>query len=538
MTKHALAILAPMWTPLTTKSEINFGQTQEAYMKRNFAIASAFMLLVSVLMVAGLLAAQEQPVTLGPQTTHRYKFIDLGTLGGPSTYLACCGGDRISEVRMLNNHGSVTGWSTTSRPDPYPDFCWDGDCFLAHTFQWQNGVMTDLGALVGSVNSDVRWISPNGLIAGDSENGELDPLNDGFPEIRAVLWKHGRIVDLGTLDGGYESIAHAVNSAGQVVGLSLNTIPDPNSMIGSFYGIGFQQTRAFLWQNGVMQDLGTLGTGNNAIALLINERGQVAGDSYTSTDPSPFCFYNSNVFPLTTGAFLWEKGKMTDLGGLGGTCTLASALNNQGQVAGWSNLAGDQAYHAFRWDRATRPHLRDLGTLGGTLSIAEAMNETGDVVGAAELPGDQVFHATLWGRQGITDLGAAGMDQCAEATSVNSSDQVVGISVPQCGSDEANAFLWEPGRGVIDLNTFVPAESNLHLRAGVTINDRGEIAVVGLTPDGDHRAVLLIPCGDEPANIGGCHEASAQSRVTQSVLKPGMVSTKESGRALLYRHSD
>ena len=501
-------------------------------MKSNFVSILIVVTLFFALVSPGSIGAQEQPVTVGHQETHRYRFIDLGTLGGPSTYLGCCGGDRISEVRMLNNHGSVTGWSTTSTPDPYPDFCWDGDCFLAHSFQWRNGVMTDLGALVDGVNSDTRWISPNGLIAGDSENGELDPLNDGFPEIRAVLWKHGHIVDLGTLDGGYESIAHAVNSAGQVVGLSLNTIPDPNSMIGSFYGIGFQQTRAFLWQNGVMQDLGTLGTGTNAVATLINERGQVAGDSYTSTDPSPSCFYNFNVFPLTTGAFLWEKGKMTDLGGLGGTCTLASALNNQGQVAGWSNLAGDQAYHGFRWDPATQPHLRDLGTLGGSLSIAEAMNEAGDAVGAAQLQGDQVFHAALWNRHGITDVGAVGTDQCAEATSVNSSDQVVGISVPQCGADEATAFLWERGQ-ITDLNDFVPPDANLHLRAGVTINDRGEIVVAGLTPDGDHRAILLIPCDNEPVGSEGCQGAAPRTNVTSSPVVAPSARTKLSPRDLM-----
>ena len=492
----------------------------------------AFVLSAALVPVS--VAAQSQLMAHGFTKAHRYHLVDLGTLGGPSTYLGCCGGDRISEVRMLNNRGSVTGWSTTSTPDPYPDFCWDGDCVLAHSFQWRSGVMTDLGALVEGVNSDTRWISPNGFIAGDSENGEFDPLNGGFPEIRAVLWKHGHPIDLGTLDGGYESIGHAVNSAGQVVGLSLNTMPDPNSMIGSFYGVGFQQTRAFLWQNGVMQDLGTLGTGTNAIALLINEHGQVAGDSYTSTDPSPSCFYNGNVFPLTTGAFLWEKGKMTDLGGFGGTCTLASALNNRGEVAGWSNLAGDQTYHAFRWDPTTQPHLRDLGTLGGTFSIAEAMNEAGDAVGAAAFPGDQVCHATLWGRHGITDLGTVGTDQCAEATSVNSSDQVVGISVPQRGSDEANAFLWELGEGVIDLNAFVPADSDLHLRAGVTINDRGEIAVVGLTPDGDHRAVLLIPCDDEPADSAGCQGPALRTNLT---LRPGVATSAEtrlSPRDLLH----
>jgi probable HAF family extracellular repeat protein len=466
-------------------------------------------------MISGHLAAQEQPATLGHKKSHRYRFIELETFGGPTAYLY--GSDRISGVRILNERGVVTGWTTFSTLDPYQDFCWDGDCFLAHTYQWRNGVMTDLGALVDGVNSDTRWITNNGLIAGDSENGELDPLNPGFPEIRAVLWKHGHIIDLATLDGGYESVAHAVNSKGQVVGLSLNTIPDSNSMIGSFYGIGFQQTRAFLWQGGVMQDLGTLGSGTNAVALLINERGQVAGDSYTSTDPSPSCFYNNNVFPLTTGAFLWEKGKMTDLGGLGGTCTLASALNNQGQVAGWSNLAGDQTYHAFRWDRATRPHPRDLGTLGGTFSIAVAMNEAGDAVGAAALSGDQVVHATLWGRHGHVDLGTVGTDQCAEARSVNSSGQVVGISNPECGSEEANAFLWEHGGPMIDLNTFVPPNSDLHLRAGATINDRGEIATFAATPDGSRRAVLLVPCDDEPADSEGCLGAAAYSKPAQSV---------------------
>jgi probable HAF family extracellular repeat protein len=504
-------------------------------MKSRFAMATTAVLL-AVFMVSAAASAQDQSITAKQANRHRYRLIDLGTFAGPSASFGTAG-DRISEIQTLNQRGEVTGLATTPAPDPYPDFCWDGDCLLAHAFQWQNGVMTDLGALVDGVNSDQRWIADNGLISGDSENGELDPLNPGFPEIRAVLWKHGQIIDLGTLDGGYESIARAVNSKGQVVGVSLNTIPDPNSITGSFYGVLYQQTRAFLWQDGVMQDLGTLGTGNNAIAVLINERGQVVGDSYTSTDPSTFCFYNDNVFPLTTGAFLWEKGEMTDLGGLGGTCTLASALNNRGQVAGWSNLAGDQAYHAFRWDAASQPHLRDLGTLGGSRSIASAMNEAGHVVGSAQLPGSQEFHATLWRRHLTIDLGTVGTDQCSEAFSINSSDQVVGISHSQCGADDANAFLWERGQN-IDLNAFVPPGSDLHLRAGATINDRGEIAVVGAFPDGDHRAVLLVPCDDEPADSAGCREAAVPSKATQSVEKPGVVVTKEGRRPLPYRRSD
>jgi hypothetical protein len=66
------------------------------------------------------------------------------------------------------------------------------------------GLMTDLGALPGVNYSFASWISPGGLVAGFSQNGEIDPLL-GAPEINAVLWKDGEIVNLGTIEGGYES---------------------------------------------------------------------------------------------------------------------------------------------------------------------------------------------------------------------------------------------------------------------------------------------------------------------------------------------
>ncbi len=175
----------------------------------------------------------------------RYRLVDLGTFGGPASYFAN-GFDGI-----LNNHGIGVGTSNTPEQDP---FCfWAPNCFATHAFQVQNGVVTDLGVLPGGDSSAASWISANGLIAGFSQNGESDPLLGGFPEIRGVLWRNGEIVDLGTLEGGFESFANAVNNRGQVVGLSLNTVPDACSLLVA------TQTRAFLWQDGVMQDLGTLG---------------------------------------------------------------------------------------------------------------------------------------------------------------------------------------------------------------------------------------------------------------------------------------
>ena len=80
-------------------------------------------------------------------------------------------------------------------PDPFPDFCWAEDCFVTHAFQWKNGATQDLGVLPGGASSDANWITDNELIAGDSQNGETDPLIPGFPQIRAVLWKHGEMID-------------------------------------------------------------------------------------------------------------------------------------------------------------------------------------------------------------------------------------------------------------------------------------------------------------------------------------------------------
>jgi probable HAF family extracellular repeat protein len=308
--------------------------------------------------------------------------------------------------------------------------------------------------------------------------------------VHAVAWNDGQIVDLGTLEGGHESLASDINNRGQVVGASQNAIPDP-------FGYGGVQTRAVLWQNGAMQDLGTLGTGNDAIAPFVSARGQVAGWSYTTSTANP-----ATGIP-TQDPYLWRDGKMLDLGTLGGTVGTPNALNNRDQVVGFSNVPGDVGcpsaceVHPFLWGGGV---LRDLGTFGGSSGVAAWINHAGEVVGWANLSGDQAFHAFLW-KDGVkTDLATLDGDSTSDAHGINSKGQVVGSSE---NGPSSRGFLWENGK-MFDLNTLISPGSKLNLYFPTIINDRGEIAGQGQLPNGDIHAFLLIPC-DVEHDEDGCN---------------------------------
>jgi probable HAF family extracellular repeat protein len=436
--------------------------------------------LLATLGIPGLRSAQAQENK--KREPHRYLLKDLGTFGGPQSNV----GTGYSEA-LLNSGGAVVGAAVTSAlnpsaANPNPLFVLS-DQFASHAFEWQRGELIDLGVMSGlGANSGAIAINDHGVVVGISENGVNDLL--GVPEISAILWRHGNIINLGTL-GGNESGALAINEHEQVVGFSQNAISDSISLLS--FGT---QTRAFLWEEGKMRDLGTLG-GPDAFAFFVNDRGQVVGESFTDSTPI--------LHP-----FLWQDNRMVDLGSLGGTQAYPSWLNNRGQVVGDSNLAGDSMIHPFLWSRGA---LHDLGTLGGTNGTALWINDEGDVVGATDTPGDQVSHAFLWRNGMMRDLGTLATDACSTAFGINSRGQVVGSSdmCPQSPSPSPRAFLWEDGR-MIDLNTFVPPGS-LQLTFALNINDHGEIAGSGVLANGDVHAFLLIPCeehtrdcGDESAN--------------------------------------
>jgi len=431
---------------------------------------------------------------------HHYKLIDIGTFGGPNA------GVNGPNVPIISSNGTYGGEAETSTPDPYaPNFCWNGDCLVMHPQKWRNGALTDLGTLPGvNLTSEATWVSDNATIVGFSENGLIDPLL-GVPEIRAVFWTDDdQIINLGTLEGGYESFATADNDSKQVAGFSLNTIPDPFSMFPCmFYGTcnpNSTQTRGFIWEHGVMQDLGTLG-GPDTFPEAMNDRGQIVGWSYTNSTPIA-----SGGFACPPGVpaqdpFFWDKGEIVDIGTFGGTCGQAIFINNSGQVVGTSSLAGNQTTHAFLWDRGT---LEDLGTLGGVNAQADWISDSGLIVGRADVSMQNTnHHAFLWKNGAMTDLGVIAPWPCSTALSVNSRGQVIG-DTGICGVGGGPNFFSENGEPMVDIGTLVLPGSDLTIVDLFDINERGEIAGGAVLPNGDEHAVVLIPCDENHPGVEGC----------------------------------
>jgi hypothetical protein len=95
-----------------------------------------------------------------------------------------------------NNKGDLTQISTSFDCNSNPFF---GPAeFTQHAFRWRKEKLKDLGTLPGGYNSTAGAVNESGTIVGLSENGVIDPLT-GYPQAFGVLWSHGRIHNRGAL---------------------------------------------------------------------------------------------------------------------------------------------------------------------------------------------------------------------------------------------------------------------------------------------------------------------------------------------------
>src|SRR5262249_56533147 len=141
-------------------------------------------------------------------------------------------------------------------------------------------------------SSAVFEVNGSGIGAGMSETAITDP-NTGWPADHAVMFKGGKVIDLGTLRGGYESQANDINDRGQVSGFASNGIRDKYSFFNVFGGPGPRgpsgwgtQARSFVWRNGAIRGIGTPG-GPHAVSATPDPAGQAPGRSESRSAAHP-----------------------------------------------------------------------------------------------------------------------------------------------------------------------------------------------------------------------------------------------------------
>ncbi len=237
------------------------------------------------------------------------------------------------------------------------------------------------------------------------------------------------------LRGGRLAYAHSLNERGDVVG----------TLDG----------QACWWpQGGERQVLAGL-----CRAASINNRGQVAG--------------SARFDGVNERAALVSDGELIDLGTLGGATSVATGVNEAGQVTGYSQLASGEV-HAFVWQPALG--LLDLGTLGGAESRAVAINARGQVLGCSD-DEDCGLHAFVCNGQEMAALPPPG-EMDLTALSLNRHAEVVGKLADADGQWVASLTRGGRTRPLLSLLDASGAEWQA-LSVALGINDAGRIVGVG-----------------------------------------------------------
>jgi probable HAF family extracellular repeat protein len=313
---------------------------------------------------------------------------------------------------------------------------------------------------------------------------------------RASLRVDGLRIDLGTL-GGPNSWTNwgGINECGDAVGYAEAAKPDPNGEDFCFFGTQLT-CRPFLWHQGDMRELPTLG-GNNGQASAINNRGQIVGTAETTVTDSGCPPYQ------TAPPVLWEKGKVQQLPTVEGDPDgYALGINELGQVVGGTGTCSGNS-HAVLWENGSAIELPNLGN--ASYNEALAINNQAQIVGLSSSPDGTTFYAALWQNRTIKNLGTLPGDFAALATGINNKGQVVGSTLDS-NFNWSHGFIWQDGV-MTDLNTLFPADANLYVTMANKVNSDGQISGMATVLSGPHA-------GDIHAFLATPVNASIASPVT------------------------
>ncbi|HEY4212382.1 MAG TPA: hypothetical protein VGM84_12965 [Steroidobacteraceae bacterium] len=341
-------------------------------------------------LAASLLVLTTQAGFSAEHRQRTYELIDLGTLPGATG----------STASGINNLGEVTGESN------------------ANVFVFSHGRIAPLTAPELTLrNSSSAAINDVGQVLGSGccVPGPLSFLYDYRNHSISVL----------PLPFTFEFFA--LNDRGQITGQGSSSS---------------EEDRAFVYdpkagEFTTIDSLADIDSGQFNSGHGINAEGDVTGVSHTNTG--------------TDGhAFLYRQGTVTDLGTLGGDNSTGNSINRFDQVTGYSNTKSG-SIHAFLYERG---EMIDIGSLGGDDSEGLSINDPGEVVGDSNEAGNgTVRHAFLYRHHRLVDLNQL-INQRSSLAHHVTLNSAVGINnlgeIAANGSDsstgQSHAYLLKPVR--------------------------------------------------------------------------------------------
>ena len=297
----------------------------------------------------------------------------------------------------------------------------------------QQYAVVDLGKVATS--STAHALNNAGQIAGAIGGAHGD-------NITAFFWHGNNAKKIGRPQHSDYSEAFGLNNSGEVVGSA-------NLVVGM---------RGFFWTNGnAINELAPLAGDSSSAAYAVNDSGVVVG-------------FSSG--PKGMAAVRWQGGTPQAIVPPSlSTTSQATAINAIGSVAGFYGEA--ESKRGFLMDSTG---LQTLAPLAGDQSSQALAINDGDAVAGISVAANGLTHAVVWIQGSATNLGLLPGGDHSQSYGINHAGQVVGSS----GSiDGLHGFIWTAAGGMQDLNSLVPAGSNLLISAAVAINDAGQILAIG-----------------------------------------------------------
>ncbi len=265
------------------------------------------------------------------------------------------GDSREVIVTDLNNRGEVVGSRSNGSASPLS------------AFRWSDGEFIDVHEVVG----------PNSNFTQAAGINDLSTIV-GFrsvPDFEGFVLRDTRVTPLRVVDGERQVFPNDINNRGQII---VDSFGGPDS--GSFF---VDRGQAELLP-------GLPGSLNSMVAAALNDRGTVLGNVQT---------------PSGSRAVLWRNGTIIDLGvTAGANMSFGRDVNNRDQAVGSVNFPDSTA--AFIWNDGTMTLLPPLPPTAGRSSDATCINDFGVVAGqtARQVPTGLERTATLWFGGQVVDL--------------------------------------------------------------------------------------------------------------------------------------